>query len=210
MSASQAAERKHPGLNFGSLDPKTHEEAEEVVFGFWVFLMSDLVLFSLLFATYATMLGHEAGGPGPTKLYDIHSAAIETGALLTSSFTFGMASLAMKYNHHRSVVLLWLGITLVLGLTFLGFEINDFITMIGKGGAPSRSGFVSAFFALVGTHGLHVTFGSIWIIVMMVQLVVFGRLPIVKTRILRLALFWHFLDIVWVGIFSVVYLQGLA
>ncbi|WP_428393155.1 cytochrome (ubi)quinol oxidase subunit III [Lichenicoccus sp.] len=205
-----ATERKHPGLNFGSLDRETHEEAEEVVFGFWVFLMSDLVLFSLLFATYATMLGHEAGGPGPAKLYDIHSAAIETGALLTSSFTFGMASLAMKYSHRLSVVLLWLGITLVLGLTFLGFEINDFITMIGKGGAPSRSGFVSAFFALVGTHGLHVTFGSIWIIVMMVQLVVFGRLGIVKTRLLRLALFWHFLDIVWVGIFSLVYLQGLA
>ena len=210
MSASKAAERKHPGLNYGSLDPQTHEEAEEVVFGFWVFLMSDLVLFSLLFATYATMLGHEAGGPGPARLYDIQSAAIETGALLTSSFTFGMASLAMKYAHRQGVVLLWLGITLVLGLTFLGFEINDFITMIGKGGAPSRSGFVSAFFVLVGTHGLHVTFGSIWIIVMMVQLVVFGRPPIVKTRVLRLALFWHFLDIVWVGIFSVVYLQGLA
>ncbi len=213
MSAAQqagASQRKHPGLNFGKLDPETHEEAEEVVFGFWVFLMSDLVLFSLLFATYATMIGHNAGGPGPAALFDIHSASYETGILLVSSFTFGMASLAMKYSHSRNLLLFWLGLTLALGLTFLGFEINDFVTMISKGGPPSRSGFVSAYYALVATHGTHVTFGSIWIIVMIVQVLVFGRLPIIKTRLLRLALFWHFLDIVWVGIFSLVYLQGLA
>ena len=213
MSAARqagASERKHPGLNFGKLDPETHEEAEEAVFGFWVFLMSDLVLFSLLFATYATMLGHTAGGPGARQLYDLGSVSIETAALLVSSFTFGMASLAMKYAHRRPLLMFWLAVTLALGMVFLGLEIHDFITMIGKGGAPSRSGEMSAFFLLVGTHGLHVTFGSIWIIVMIVQIQVFGRIPIVKTRILRLGLFWHFLDIIWVCIFSVVYLQGLA
>lgn len=212
MSASPAgaSDRKHIGLNLGSTDPKAHAEAEEVVFGFWVFLMSDLVLFALLFATYGTMLGRQADGPGAHILYDIKSASIETGTLLLSSFTFGMASLAMKYSHHRNVLLLWLAVTLALGMTFLGFEIHDFISMIAKGGAPSRSGFTSAFFALVGTHGLHVTFGMIWIMVMMIQVLVFGCDRKVKLRLLRLGLFWHFLDIIWVGIFSVVYLQGLA
>ncbi len=211
MSGSAAAsDRRHPGLNLGTTDPTIHEEAEEAVFGFWVFLMSDLVLFALLFATFGTMIGRQAGGPGPHALYDIGSAAIETGALLLSSFTFGMASLAMKHAHHRSVLLAWLAVTLVLGLIFLGFEIHDFISMIGKDGAPSRSGFTSAFFALVGTHGVHVTFGMIWIVVMMVQVMLWGTEPPVKIRLLRLGLFWHFLDIVWVCIFSVVYLQGLA
>ena len=209
MSTVAARNRLYPGLNLKEKDP-SHREAEAVVFGFWVFLMSDLVLFALLFATYITMLGGTANAPGAKALFDIHSAGIETGLLLVSSFTFGMASLALKHDHGRLILLAWLGTTLLLGLTFLGFEIHDFITMIGKGGLPSRSGFLSAFFALVGTHGLHVTFGSIWIAVMMVQVAVFEPDRLDKTRVLRLGLFWHFLDIVWVGIFSVVYLQGLA
>ncbi|WP_428489681.1 cytochrome c oxidase subunit 3 [Rhodopila sp.] len=212
MSASQASadERKHPGLNLGRTDPAAHAEAEEIVFGFWVFLMTDLVLFALLFATYGTMLGRLAGSPGANVLFDIKSAAMETAALLLSSFSFGMASLAMKYGHRRGVLLSWLAVTLGLGMIFLGLEIHDFISMIHNGGAPERSGFDSAFFALVGTHGLHVTLGIVWIVVMMVQVQVFGCDRAVKIRILRLGLFWHFLDIIWVGIFSVVYLQGLA
>jgi cytochrome o ubiquinol oxidase subunit 3 len=226
MSASaKSSKSRHPGINLNHEDPRAHEMTEELVFGFWVFLMSDLVLFSLLFATYATMIGATAGGPGPRQLFDLGSAAAETSCLLLSSFCFGMASLTMKHGRGRIPVLGWLAITLMLGLTFLGLEIHDFVSMIGKGGPPSRSGFLSAFFALVGTHGLHVFFGSLWIVVMMVQIVVFGidrdksqthaggrRLLAdrVQTRILRLGLFWHFLDIVWVGIFSVVYLQGLA
>ena len=209
MSVAATGKRLYPGLNLLRDDPD-HEGAEEAVFGFWVFLMSDLVLFSLLFATYVTMLGGEAGGPGPKALFDIKSAAVETTLLLLSSFTFGMASLALKHSHRRLVLLLWLAATLALGVTFLGFETHDFITAITKGGEPSRSGFTSAYFALVGTHGLHVTFGSIWIVVMMMQVLVFGPDRLGKTRLLRLGLFWHFLDIVWVGIFSVVYLLGLA
>lgn len=202
-------ERLYPGLNLLRDDPD-HEGAEEAVFGFWVFLMSDLVLFALLFATYITMLGGEAGGPGSHDLFDIGSAAVETALLLVSSFTFGMASLALKHGQHRVLLLLWLAATLALGLTFLGFETHDFISAITKGGGPGRSGFTSAYFALVGTHGLHVTFGSIWIAVMMVQVLLFGPDRLGKTRLLRLGLFWHFLDIIWIGIFSVVYLQGLA
>lgn len=202
---------KHPGINLGAAHPEAHDAAEVVVFGFWVFLMSDLVLFGLLFAIYVAMIGATAGGPGPKELFDIKSAGIETAVLLTSSFTFGMASLALKYGRHRLRLLFWLAVTLILGVIFLAFEVHDFMTMFDKGGVPSRSGFLSAFFALVPTHGLHVTAGSIWMVIMMIQVVTFGIDDThVKTRILRLGLFWHFLDIVWVGIFSVVYLAGLA
>ena len=201
---------KHPGINLGTAHQEAHDAAEVVVFGFWVFLMSDLVMFGLLFATYVTMIGATAGGPGGKELFDLRSAGIETMVLLLSSFTFGMASLALKYTHDRFRLLFWLAVTLILGVTFLAYEVHDFVTMLDKGGAPSRSGFLSAFFALVPTHGLHVTVGSFWIVIMMIQVVTFGIDTQVKTRILRLGLFWHFLDIVWVGIFSVVYLAGLA
>lgn len=200
----------HPGINIGDTEPETHAAAEEKVFGFWVFLMSDLILFSLLFATYAIMLRGTAGGPTPKDVFDIKSTAIETGALLTSSFTFGMASLAMKYSQSRGLLLVWLAVTLALGLTFLGFEVHDFVHYVSDGAAPTRSGFLSALFVLVSTHGLHVASGCIWIVVMMVQVLVFGIDRDVKLRLMRLGLFWHFLDIVWVGIFSVVFLQGLS
>ncbi len=201
---------KHPGINLGFAHPEAHDAAEEVVFGFWVFLMSDLVIFGLLFATYVMMIGATAGGPEPRDLFDIRSVAIQTAALLASSFTFGMASLALKYGDTPLRLLLWLAVTLVFGAIFLGFEVHDFLTMFEQGGVPSRSGFLSAFFALVPTHGLHVTAGMVWMVIMMIQVVTFGADTKVKTRILRLGLFWHFLDIVWVGIFSVVYLAGLV
>lgn len=201
-----ALDLRHPGLNLGTTDPKAHRAAEELVLGFWVFLMSDLVLF----ATYATMIDATAGGPGARDVFELGSAAIETGVLLCSSFTFGMASLAMKYDACPRRLLFWLAVTLILGLLFVGLELRDFLTMFAKGAIPSRSGFPSAFFVLVPTHGLHVIVGSIWIMVMIVQVLIFGIERDVKLRILRLGLFWHFLDLVWIGIFSVVYLQGLA
>lgn len=207
---SDPASHRHPGINLGRTDPEAHREAEETVFGFWVFLMSDLVLFALLFATYATMIGATDGGPGPRDLFEISSAAMETGVLLLSSLTFGMASLAMKYDKRRGRLTLWLLATLILGLVFLGMEMHDFSTMAEKGGVPSRSGWLSSFYALLSTHGLHVAAGCIWILVMIVQIQVFGVRREVKLRIMRLGLFWHLLDIVWIGIFSVVYLGGLA
>lgn len=205
-----ANELKHAGINLQHADPLTHEKAGAEIFGFWVFLMSDAVVFALLFATYGVMLRGTAGGPTPHEVYEIKSAFIETLILLTSSFTFGLASLAMKYEHKQNQLQLWLFVTLLLGLSFVGWEIHDFIKMFAKGEVPSRSGYLSSFYALVPTHMLHVTSGCIWAIVMMVQVRLYGVDPRVKLNVLRLGLFWHFLDIIWVGIFSVVYLQGLA
>lgn len=202
-------EVRHPGLNLGATDEEAHEQAGSAVFGFWVFLMSDAVIFALLFATYGVMLPGVAGGPTPAAIYKIGSAFMETMILLTSSFTFGMASIAMKHETGYGRLLAWMALTLALGFAFLGMELHDFATMFGNGAYPTRSGFLSAFFALVPLHGLHVFFGSIWMVVMMVQVLVFGLDARVKINILRLGLFWHFLDIVWIAIFSVVYLQGL-
>ncbi len=204
-----ANELKQAGLNLGSTDELTHEQAGRAVFGFWVFLMSDAVLFALLFATYGVMVPATVGGPTPGSEYRMLPAFLETLALLTSSYTFGMASVAMKHDASRRRLLGWMGVTLVLGAVFLGMEIHDFTTMFADGAYPSRSGFLSSFFALVPMHGAHVFFGMIWIIVMMIQVMTFGLDALVKINILRLGLFWHFLDIVWIGIFSVVYLQGL-
>ena len=201
---------KHPGLNLGRAHGSDDEAAEGVLFGFWVFLMSDAILFAMVFATYATSLDATAGGPGPRDLYDIKSAFIEALLLLASSFTFGMASLALKYKHSTSRLIGWLALTLLLGAAFLGFEAHDLMSMVAKGGVPTRSGFLSAFWDLVPLHGLHVTAGSIWLICLVGQIARFGVDREVKLGILRLALFWHFLDIVWIGIFSVVYLAGLT
>ena len=204
-----AREHLYSGLNLGATDPAAHVRAERDLFGFWVFLMSDAVLFALLFATYGVMSPATVGGPTPAGEYKIGPAFIETLILLTSSFTFGMASIAMKYGAGRARLLGWMAATLLLGLAFLGFELHDFTTMFKDGAFPTRSGYLSSFFALVPLHGLHVAFGMLWMLVMMAQVLVFGLDARVKINILRLGLFWHFLDIVWIAIFSVVYLQGL-
>ncbi|WP_339745129.1 cytochrome c oxidase subunit 3 [uncultured Maricaulis sp.] len=205
-------ENKYPGLNLGDHHGSAHEGAESLVFGFWVFLMSDLIIFGLMFATYVTTLnpGAMAGGPGPVELFDINSALIQTLLLLTSTLTFGMASLSLRHEQGKRNLTVWLCVTLVLGLGFLSFELRDFAKMLAAGAGPDRSGFLSAFFGLVPLHGLHVTAGIIWLVIMLIQIHVIGLVPMVKTRLLRLGLFWHFLDIIWIGIFSVVYLWGLA
>lgn len=201
---------RHPGLNLGAAHGPNHDAAEPVIFGFWLFLMSDAILFGMVFATYVSSLSATAGGPGPRALYDIRSVFIETLLLLTSSFTFGMASLALKYRHGAPRLIAWLAVTLVLGMGFLGLESHDFITMFAKGGVPGRSGFLSGFFDLVPLHGLHVMGGCIWLICLVGQIARYGIDRQVKLGIMRLALFWHFLDIVWIAIFSVVYLGGLT
>ncbi|MGH7091374.1 MAG: cytochrome c oxidase subunit 3 [Stellaceae bacterium] len=205
-----AAPLKHPGINLGPAHPDADEQSEELLFGFWVFLMSDAIVFGVLFATYATMLHSTAGGPGPAKLYNIGSAFAETLALLSSSFTFGMASLSLKHGERRGPLLAWLGVTLCLAAIFLGLETHDFLSMFHNGGGPTRSGFLSSFFSLVPLHGLHVTTGCIWMVALIGQIMVYGVDSDVKLGLLRLGLFWHFLDIVWIAIFSVVYLGGLA
>lgn len=204
-----AQETRHPGLNLGETDPEAHDAAGRGVFGFWMFLMSDAVIFALLFATYGVMLPATVGGPTPASEYKIGPTFVETLVLLTSSLTFGMASVALKYDAPRRWVFGWMAVTLALGLLFLGLELHDFSEMFAHGAYPTRSGYLSAFFGLVPLHGLHVLMGCLWILVMMVQLRVFGADERVKINVLRLGLFWHFLDIVWIAIFSTVYLPGL-
>jgi len=211
-AASQAIPQsgKHPGINLGPAHRDAHEAAEELIFGFWVFLMSDAIIFGCLFATYAIMLHATAGGPGPRDLFDIKSAFIETMALLFSSFAYGMASLSLKYGRSARPLVAWILVAAILGGIFLRFEVMDFLSAFAKGGGPDVSGFTSAYFGLVPLHGLHVTFGIVWMAVLLVQVFVHGVDDDVKLGFLRLGLFWHFLDIIWVGIFSVVYLGGLA
>lgn len=208
MDSVAGPQLRHAGLNLSD-DPGELREVESDVFGFWIFLMSDAVLFALLFAIYGTSLGSTAGAPGPAQEFKIGSAFIETLILLTSSFTFGMASIALKQDVRARRLVLWLVATLVLGLAFLAMEGHDFATMAADHATPDRSSFLSAFFVLVGMHGLHVTIGAIWTIVMLMQIAMFGRDRRVKVNLIRLSLFWHFLDVVWIAIFSVVYLQGL-
>jgi cytochrome o ubiquinol oxidase subunit III len=178
-----------------------------VAFGFWIFLLSDIVMFSALFAAYAVLVHATAGGPAGAQLFNQVSVAIETACLLVSSYTCGMMSLAV--NAQRRVHTYFFAVvTFVLGAAFLFLEVREFAGMIAGGAAPQRSAFLSAFFTLVGCHGLHVTGGRIWLAVMMAQVAVRGFRASVERRLLCFALFWHALDIVWVWLFTVVYLMG--
>ena len=178
-------------------------------FGFWIYLMTDLILFAAIFATYAVLAHSYAGGPSGKDLFDLHYTFGETMLLLFSSATYGMAVLAM-YKGRKNRVLVWLAVTFVLGLGFISMEINEFYHMILDGNGPQRSGFLSAFFTLVGTHGAHVSFGLIWMAVMVIQLISKGLTTPVQSRLMRLSMFWHFLDIVWIGVFTIVYLMGVT
>jgi cytochrome o ubiquinol oxidase subunit III len=176
-----------------------------VGYGFWIFILSDVILFSVLFATYAVLADSRAGGPGPHQLFDLRNTAIETGLLLLSSFTCGMASLAVAWRS-RLWTQLTLLITGLLGAGFLGLETHEFAGLVARGAGPTRSAFLSAFFTLVGCHGLHVTAGLLWLGTMMAQFAAKGFGHSIRRRFLCFALFWHALDIIWVGIFSLVYL----
>jgi len=178
-----------------------------VGYGFWIFLLSDIVMFSAFFAGYAVLAHATAGGPTGAQLFNLRSVAIETGCLLASSYTCGLMSLAIDSRRYAVTYLMAL-ITFVLGACFLALELREFAGMIAIGAGPQRSAFLSAFFTLVGCHGLHVTVGLIWLIVMMAQVAVKRLSPTVERRLLCFSLFWHALDIVWVWLFTVVYLMG--
>jgi cytochrome o ubiquinol oxidase subunit 3 len=180
-----------------------------VGYGFWIFLLSDFVLFSGFFATFAVLSGATAGGPPGRELFDLQNVAIETGCLLLSSFACGMASLAV---HARNQ--LWTQLSLVitglLGLAFLVLEAREFADLVAQGNGPQRSAFLSSFFTLVGCHGCHVSVGLLWLGTMMAQIFAKGFTPNMQRRFLCFSLFWHALDIIWVALFTVVYLIGAA
>jgi cytochrome o ubiquinol oxidase subunit 3 len=178
-----------------------------VPYGFWLFVLSDMVLFSALFATYATLVHATDGGPTTSQLFDRTTAAIETIALLLSSFVCGLAMIAAK-RANMVWTQAWLFLTGLLGFVFLVIELREFADMIAIGAGPQRSAFLSSFFTLVGCHGAHVTAGLMWIGTMMAQIWAKGFQPHISRRLLTLSIFWHALDIIWVAIFTIVYLIG--
>jgi cytochrome o ubiquinol oxidase subunit III len=176
-----------------------------VGYGFWLFLLSDVIIFAALFATYAVLSGETNGGPSGAALFDKTHVFIETACLLASSVTCGFASLAVQ-RRDKAAAYLWMIVTFILGVAFISLERAEFASMLAAGNSPSRSAFLSAFFTLVGTHGLHVTIGLCWLLIMMLQIGTLGFLPMVRQRFFCFGLFWHALDIVWVGVFTIVYL----
>jgi cytochrome o ubiquinol oxidase subunit III len=176
-------------------------------YGFWIFLLSDIIMFSAFFATYAVLVGETAGGPDGHQLFDLRNTAIETACLLLSSFTCGIASVGARTRND-----LWfygaMSVTFVLGAAFIFLEAREFAGMAAQGAGPTRSAFLSAFFTLVGCHGLHVTAGLLWLLTMMAQVFAKGYRADISRRILCFSLFWHALDIIWVALFTLVYLMG--
>jgi len=188
-------------------------ETEEVhvengtLLGFWLYLMSDCLIFACLFAVYGVLGRNYAAGPSGADLFDLPLVALNTSMLLLSSITYGFAMLEMNKKHVRAT-LIWLAITGLFGVAFISLELYEFHHLIHEGAGPQRSAFLSSFFTLVGTHGLHVTFGIVWLIVLMVQVGKLGLTPENKRRLMCLSMFWHFLDVVWIGVFTFVYLMG--
>jgi cytochrome o ubiquinol oxidase subunit 3 len=178
-----------------------------VGYGFWIFLLSDIIMFSALFATYAVLHEQTAGGPSGRELFELRHVGIETLSLLFSSYTCGLALLAVERRQMRAFYIC-AGLTFVLGATFLGLELSEFAGLIARGAGPSRSAFLSAFFSLVGLHGAHVTAGLIWLTFMVAQTAYRGPRDFVRRRLLCFSLFWHALDIIWVALLTLVYLLG--
>jgi cytochrome o ubiquinol oxidase subunit 3 len=185
-----------------------HADADaNTIFGFWIYIMTDCVLFATIFVAYVVLSHNYAGGPTGKELFDLPYVFGETMFLLVSSVTYGFAMLAMHRNRRRRVMA-WLLVTFFLGLGFITMELNEFTRMIMEGHGPDRSGFLSGFFTLVGTHGAHVSFGLLWMAIMMWQVMTKGLNPRVQSRLTRLSMFWHFLDVIWIGVFTIVYLTG--
>jgi cytochrome o ubiquinol oxidase subunit 3 len=180
-----------------------------VGYGFWIFLLSDFVMFSAFFATYAVLVGQTAGGPSGAELFDLRNTGVQTACLLASSFACGIASIGAQ-THRGSWYYGAMAATFVLGAAFIGLELREFAGLVARGAGPTRSAFLSAFFTLVGCHGLHVTAGLLWLLTMMAQVFAKGYRADILRRILCFSLFWHALDIIWVAVFTVVYLMGAA
>ncbi len=205
---STTAHSSAAATSYWETEPHHHPEGASTSLGFWIYLMSDCLMFAVLFAVFGVLGQSYAAGPGPKVLFDLTLVAINTAFLLVSSITFGFAMLAM-HEGRQSRMQAWLFVTLLFGLAFLAVELYEFHHLIEEGAGPQRSAFLSSFFALVGTHGLHVTFGSIWLVTLMVQINRKGLIPANQRRMNCLSMFWHFLDVIWIGVFTFVYLLGM-
>jgi cytochrome o ubiquinol oxidase subunit 3 len=188
----------------------SHHEAEadeRTLFGFWIYLMTDLLMFSVLFAVYSVLRNNTFGGETGHELFSLPLVLTETILLLTSSFTVGIAMIAARQSKQRQA-LIWFAITFALGLSFLLLEINEFATLFREGHTLQSNAFLSSYFVLVGTHGLHITFGLLWMAITMAFVVKRGLNPALARKLTLISLFWHFLDIVWIFIFTIVYLRA--
>ncbi len=183
-----------------------HDDGSKTVVGFWMYLMGDCLIFAVLFATFGVLLNGTAGGPSGKELFKLGFVLSETVVLLLSSFTFGLAMLGLQANKRNQVVG-WLATTGLLGAVFIGMELYEFAELIHEGATPDVSAYLSAYFTLVATHGLHVTFGLLWLAIMIHQVLKFGLDGIVRRRLACLSLFWHFLDLIWICVFTFVYLR---
>lgn len=186
---------------------REHHPENGTLLGFWMYLMSDCLIFACLFATYAVLGRNYAGGPTGAELFDLPLVAVNTSLLLLSSITYGFAMLEMQKQKVRTT-LIWLAVTGLLGAGFIYLELYEFVHLIHEGAGPQRSGFLTSFFALVATHGLHVSFGIVWLVTLMSQINKHGLTPENGRRLMCLSMFWHFLDVVWIGVFTFVYLMG--
>ncbi len=208
MSTSMHAEAGTAPPVFYHVEGEEHVHAGGgTLLGFWIYLMSDALIFATLFATFGVLSTSFAGGPGPRELFELGLVAVNTAILLVSALTCGLAMISLQAGKLQAVRL-WLVVTALLGVAFVAIELHEFGALVAEGATPQRSGYLSAFFTLVGTHGLHVTFGILWIIIMLVQLGQRGLHPENRRRLLCLSMFWHFLDVIWIGVFTFVYLLG--
>jgi cytochrome o ubiquinol oxidase subunit 3 len=206
MSAVPVTKDGEP-ISFYEIEEHEHAEGSSTMLGFWMYLMSDCLIFAVLFASYAVLGSSYAGGPSPREIFELPLVAVNTAMLLFSSITYGFAMLSMEDGRQR-VMQMWLVLTGLFGLAFLSIEMYEFANLIHEGAGPTRSAFLSSFFTLVGTHGLHVTMGLIWLVTLMVQVQKHGLIAANKRRLMCLSMFWHFLDVIWIGVFTFVYLMG--
>ena len=194
--------------NGGSHGADHDDSGLRTTLGFWIYLMSDCLIFAVLFAIFGVLGGNYAAGPSPKDLFDLPLVAVNTSILLLASITYGFAMLTMEKGHIGATQI-WLAVTALFGVAFVGIELSEFAHMIREGATPQRSAFLSSFFTLVGTHGLHVTFGLVWMVTLMVQVAQHGLVEANRRRLMCLSMFWHFLDVIWIGVFTFVYLMGM-
>jgi cytochrome o ubiquinol oxidase subunit III len=193
---------------FYEIDEHPHPEGANTMLGFWIYLMSDCLIFAVLFATYGVLGGAYAAGPAPKDIFELPLIALNTSMLLLSSITCGFAMLEMAKGHVRATQI-WMAVTVLFGIAFVAIELHEFAHLIEIGATPQRSAFLSSFFTLVGTHGLHVTVGMIWAVTLMAQIGQRGLIAANQRRMMCFSMFWHFLDVIWIGVFTFVYLMGM-